>query len=122
MVFCPRLLDNECIFLTGAERFSKHSGYGRSLTFDGDFQDNSPRDDSENLPLFNYYLKFFLKKKTEILLKLLLLWMPLIIEWEGDNFNILTAITSVNYLKHMLDLLLFKVKQNLLLLFLQEIG
>ncbi len=43
MLFCAKMDDNEAILITGAERFSKHSGYGFNFTWAGDFKDETPR-------------------------------------------------------------------------------
>eukprot|EP01105_Mastigella_eilhardi_P026167 TRINITY_DN741_c0_g1_i6.p1 TRINITY_DN741_c0_g1~~TRINITY_DN741_c0_g1_i6.p1 ORF type:complete len:339 (-),score=59.00 TRINITY_DN741_c0_g1_i6:29-1045(-) len=44
-LFCASLDDNESIVVTGAERYSKYSGYGHTLKFEGDFVDTSSRDE-----------------------------------------------------------------------------
>jgi poly(ADP-ribose) glycohydrolase len=36
--------DNECLFMIGCERFSRHSGYGNTFRFDADFVDDTARD------------------------------------------------------------------------------
>lgn len=43
MVFCPRMLRYECIFISGCERFSGYKGYAFSLEYAGDFQDKTKR-------------------------------------------------------------------------------
>merc|ERR1712232_233259 len=35
MLFCERLEDNEAIFITGTQQFSRYTGYGGSFRFDG---------------------------------------------------------------------------------------
>lgn len=36
--------DNECLYMIGCERFSRHCGYGNKFRFDGDFVDDTTRD------------------------------------------------------------------------------
>lgn len=42
MVICSTMLNNEGILIRGAERYSKHTGYGRGFQFDGNFEDSAP--------------------------------------------------------------------------------
>lgn len=43
MLVCPRMADDEAILITGAERFSSHTGYAGSLRFGGDYVDGCER-------------------------------------------------------------------------------
>jgi poly(ADP-ribose) glycohydrolase len=43
-LFTERLVDNECIIITGSERFCKYKGYAESFEFAGDYTDLSKRD------------------------------------------------------------------------------
>lgn len=43
LLFCAVMRPNEAIVITGAERFSSYTGYGRSLRFGGEFVDSRPR-------------------------------------------------------------------------------
>ncbi len=43
MLLSPRMRPEEAIVLRGAERFALTRGYGRSLAFDGPFEDPTPR-------------------------------------------------------------------------------
>ena len=43
-LLCECMEDNEAIVITGAEQFSRYSGYGSSLTWSGDFRDQTPKD------------------------------------------------------------------------------
>ncbi|XP_032792418.2 poly(ADP-ribose) glycohydrolase [Daphnia magna] len=53
-VICPELIaaclfsevmeNNEALIITGCEQYSRHSGYGDTFRFEGDFVDNTPRD------------------------------------------------------------------------------
>ncbi|XP_026131871.1 poly(ADP-ribose) glycohydrolase-like isoform X1 [Carassius auratus] len=44
-LFTEALEDNECLIVTGAERFSRYSGYSDSFRWDGDHDDQTPRDE-----------------------------------------------------------------------------
>jgi poly(ADP-ribose) glycohydrolase len=44
-LFTEELADNESLMITGAERFSSYTGYGRTFRWDSDFKDTAPRDD-----------------------------------------------------------------------------
>ena len=44
LLICPRMLAHEAITITGAERFSKSSGYNGRLQYAGDYVDPTPRD------------------------------------------------------------------------------
>mmetsp|Transcript_98611 Transcript_98611/g.234899 ORF Transcript_98611/g.234899 Transcript_98611/m.234899 type:complete len:443 (+) Transcript_98611:1-1329(+) len=44
MVVCPYMLDNEAITIVGGEQFCSYKGYGRSLEFDANYRDPSPKD------------------------------------------------------------------------------
>jgi poly(ADP-ribose) glycohydrolase len=43
LLLCPRMLEHEAIVITGAEQFSRYTGYGFSLGYGGDFVDPTPR-------------------------------------------------------------------------------
>ncbi|XP_059099200.1 poly(ADP-ribose) glycohydrolase-like [Tigriopus californicus] len=43
-LFTERLSGNECLVVTGFERFSKYSGYASSFKFDGAYHDDTPID------------------------------------------------------------------------------
>ena len=43
MCCCDVMLENEALFLCGAEQFSAYSGYGGSFMFAGDHRDATPR-------------------------------------------------------------------------------
>lgn len=40
LLFCPRMLDNEAILITGAERYCEYTGYGLTFQFHDDFVDD----------------------------------------------------------------------------------
>jgi len=42
MLFVEVMEPNEAIIITGAERFVKHSGYGHSFDFNGNYVDPTP--------------------------------------------------------------------------------
>ena len=42
-LFTAKLLDNEVIIITGAERYCNYTGYSDTFQFAGNFNDNSPR-------------------------------------------------------------------------------
>jgi poly(ADP-ribose) glycohydrolase len=42
-LFCSRLDDNEVLFITGAERYSLHSGYGHTFKWKAGHHDNTSR-------------------------------------------------------------------------------
>jgi len=44
-MFCEVMDDEEAIQIIGAEQFSAYEGYGRSLRYDGDFEDTSAREE-----------------------------------------------------------------------------
>jgi len=44
-LFTEQLANNECLVITGAERFSNYSGYGRTFRWVSDHRDVAPRDD-----------------------------------------------------------------------------
>ena len=44
MLFLPAMADNEAIEITGSERFSSYTGYGKQFQYAGDFVDPTPRD------------------------------------------------------------------------------
>lgn len=44
-LFTEALEDNECLIVTGAEQFSRYSGYSDSFRWDGDHDDQTPRDE-----------------------------------------------------------------------------
>ncbi|CAF1058003.1 unnamed protein product [Rotaria sordida] len=44
LLVCERMEPNECIFLIGCERYSSYRGYANSFQFDGDYIDNTPKD------------------------------------------------------------------------------
>lgn len=44
-LFTEALEDNECLIVTGAEQFSRYSGYSDSFRWDGDRDDQTPRDE-----------------------------------------------------------------------------
>ena len=43
-LFFEKMSDSEAIIITGAERFSRYSGYSQSFRFRGNFVDTQPRD------------------------------------------------------------------------------
>jgi len=43
-LFTESFLPNECLIITGCERFSKYEGYSDEFVWNGDFVDNTPRD------------------------------------------------------------------------------
>ncbi len=44
-LFTERIGDNEAVFITGCEQYSRYSGYGQSFRFDGNYiADTRPRD------------------------------------------------------------------------------
>ncbi|CAF0809366.1 unnamed protein product [Rotaria sp. Silwood1] len=45
LLVCEKMEVNECIFLIGCERYSSYKGYANSFQFDGDYKDNTPKDD-----------------------------------------------------------------------------
>lgn len=49
LLFMECMQNNEAIIVQGFEQFSKYSGYGGSLKFDGDYMDLSERDVNGNL-------------------------------------------------------------------------
>jgi poly(ADP-ribose) glycohydrolase len=48
-LFTEHLHDNECLVITGAERFCKYTGYARSFQFAGNYNDTTPRDEYNRL-------------------------------------------------------------------------
>uniref|UniRef100_A0A9J7XJU6 poly(ADP-ribose) glycohydrolase n=1 Tax=Cyprinus carpio carpio TaxID=630221 RepID=A0A9J7XJU6_CYPCA len=44
-LFTEALNDNECLIVTGAEQFSRYSGYSDSFRWEGDHDDQTPRDE-----------------------------------------------------------------------------
>mmetsp|Transcript_66859 Transcript_66859/g.160045 ORF Transcript_66859/g.160045 Transcript_66859/m.160045 type:complete len:495 (+) Transcript_66859:83-1567(+) len=53
LLVCPRMLDNEAIFIVGAEQFSKYSGYSYGLKYAGPHaKSNVPRD-ADGTPLIS---------------------------------------------------------------------
>eukprot|EP01119_Soliformovum_irregulare_P007767 TRINITY_DN2025_c1_g1_i1.p1 TRINITY_DN2025_c1_g1~~TRINITY_DN2025_c1_g1_i1.p1 ORF type:complete len:555 (-),score=169.84 TRINITY_DN2025_c1_g1_i1:16-1680(-) len=44
LLFCAEMEDDEAILILGSERFSNYSGYSQTFTWEGDFQDETPRD------------------------------------------------------------------------------
>ncbi|KAH3757442.1 poly glycohydrolase family protein [Pelomyxa schiedti] len=42
-LLCEELNDTECVIITGAERFSRHSGYLSELSWQGPYNDSTPR-------------------------------------------------------------------------------
>ncbi|XP_058649029.1 poly(ADP-ribose) glycohydrolase isoform X2 [Onychostoma macrolepis] len=44
-LFTEALEDNECLIVTGAEQFSRYSGYSDSFRWEGDGDDQTPRDE-----------------------------------------------------------------------------
>lgn len=49
VLFCPRMLANEAIRLTGGEQISKYSGYAFGLRDGGPHKDSTPRDDEDTV-------------------------------------------------------------------------
>jgi poly(ADP-ribose) glycohydrolase len=47
-LFCPKLSHNETILVLGAEKFSEYAGYGSSVQYKGNFNDNIPYGYSAN--------------------------------------------------------------------------
>ncbi|ELR17423.1 poly(adpribose) glycohydrolase, putative [Acanthamoeba castellanii str. Neff] len=45
LLFTARLQDNECLLITGAERYSKYTGYAKTFRYAGDYEDQTPRDE-----------------------------------------------------------------------------
>lgn len=44
-LFTEALEDNECLIITGTEQFSRYSGYSHTYRWDGNHDDQTPRDD-----------------------------------------------------------------------------
>ncbi|KAG1945338.1 poly(ADP-ribose) glycohydrolase [Pimephales promelas] len=44
-LFTEALEDNECLIITGTERFSRYSGYSHTYRWDGNHDDQTPRDE-----------------------------------------------------------------------------
>ncbi|XP_044069659.1 poly(ADP-ribose) glycohydrolase [Siniperca chuatsi] len=44
-LFTEALEYNECLIITGTEQYSKYSGYAESYKWEGDYKDETPRDD-----------------------------------------------------------------------------
>ena len=45
MAICPRMEDYESIIVRGAERYSTMKGYGRTLAYEGNYVDDTERDE-----------------------------------------------------------------------------
>jgi len=44
LLFTAQLQDNECLLVTGAERYAKYTGYAQTFRYAGDYEDKTPRD------------------------------------------------------------------------------
>ncbi|CAF3397628.1 unnamed protein product [Rotaria sp. Silwood1] len=44
LLVCEKMEVNECIFLIGCEQYSSYKGYANSFQFDGDYKDNTSKD------------------------------------------------------------------------------
>ncbi|CAF2384525.1 unnamed protein product [Rotaria sp. Silwood2] len=44
LLVCERMEPNECVFLIGCERYSTYKGYSNSFQFDGNYDDNTSKD------------------------------------------------------------------------------
>jgi len=49
LLFCAKMDANEVIIIKGAERFSSYRGYGHSFQFDGNYNDQTPRDEDGHI-------------------------------------------------------------------------
>lgn len=49
MGFCEKMLDDEAIVITGAERVAHYGGYGNSFTFKGQYNDKTPLDSKNRI-------------------------------------------------------------------------